>query len=49
MRYLAAYFRHRWRERWRERESHAASASRPAGERRTGVGARTSGVSGLNQ
>jgi len=45
MRYLAAYFRQRWRERWRERESHAASPNRPAGERRNGVGARTSGVS----
>jgi glycosyltransferase involved in cell wall biosynthesis len=45
IRYLAAYFRHRWRERWRERESHAATPNRPAGERRNSVGARTSGVS----
>jgi glycosyltransferase involved in cell wall biosynthesis len=45
MRYLAAYFRHRWREHRRERESPAANPSRPAGERRNGVGARTSGVS----
>jgi glycosyltransferase involved in cell wall biosynthesis len=45
MRYLAAYFRHRWRERWRERASHPASPNRPAGERRNRVGARASGVS----
>lgn len=45
MRYLAAYFRQRWREQWRQHRSQSATPSRPAGERRNGIGGGAPGVS----